>query len=342
MLTAKQELLLKEAWETKFPLYCREDGSFRVLCVSDFHAYHDREVWDPRLKAALELLIAEHRPDLLFIAGDLTHDEEGLGSEERLHAYYEDIMEPCEKRGIPWAHVPGNHDRESGLPTHVAASFPHCLSRKGPSFLHGYGTYLLPVWRKGKEVWGPACCFWAFDSHAGMRDYSAMCGIGEPLVLPYLPTGFDNSCSVFYEQCAWYWEVSEAMEARYGHKTPGVMMLHTPLAEHTLIAANPTAVNFRGEFGEFVGGVAFNTGLFAAAYERREIREIVAAHDHFNSCSGEYMGITLSQDAGLGYDAYGRDSVRGGRLIEWNPAGFTSRHICLKDCTGYTEEAFGE
>ena len=133
------EYLLRET-ETKFPLRCGEDGKFRVLCVSDFHA-RPEERWDPRLKLALEALIRAHRPNLVFIAGDLCHEEEGLGSDEKLREYLADVMELCETEKIAWAHVPGNHDREDGIPPHIFEEFPMCLSRRGNAELSGYGTY---------------------------------------------------------------------------------------------------------------------------------------------------------------------------------------------------------
>ena len=344
MIQEKERLNL--AMKTKFPLYCREDGTFRVLCVSDFHAYHDRPVWDPRLKAALEAMIKKHQPDLVFIAGDLTHDEDGLGSDERLRAYIADIMEYCEKNGIPWAHIPGNHDRERGLPPEVFEEFPHCLSRRGPEEVSGYGTYVLPVWRHDREDEGPAFCIWAFDSHTNVGEYRALCGLEEPVFLPYLPTSFDTGYqSVFFNQCAWYWEVSEEMERTYGHRTPGIMVMHTALPEHGLIPSNPTQTEMKGEFNEFVGCAAINTGLFAAAYERREIREIVCGHDHINTFSGQYMGITLSMDGGLGFDAYGDNALRGGRLITFgkdNGSGVTSEYVYLKDCPEFQTGVFDD
>ena len=315
--------------QTRFPLRCREDGDFRMLCVSDFHLDGERTERDPYLKRGLTALVRHTCPDLVMIAGDVTDGEKGLGSDGALYEALADTMEVCEENGIPWAHVPGNHDREEGIPTAVFQRFPHCLSVRGDPRLPGYGTYLLPVYDENDL---PVFCIWAFDSHTNLGRQKADCGLGDPVDLLHMPFGFDRYSGVYASQAAWYWDVSEALEQRYGHKIPGVMVMHMPLPEHTLIPSNPTETEMRGEFGEFCGCASLNAGLFAAAYERGDIREIVSGHDHFNSFSGTYLGITLSQDASIGREGYGRDTVRGGRVIDFHKGGsVTSRHAYLKD-----------
>ncbi len=322
--------------ETKFPLCCGEDGWFRVLCVSDFHARSANERWDPRLKRSLEALIRAHHPNLVFIAGDLCHDEEGLGSDEKLRAYLADVMELCETEKIAWAHVPGNHDSEQGIPPHIFEEFPMCLSRRGPDDLAGYGTYAIPVWpHDGDTSNGPVCVVWAFDSHTNTGRYAERCGLRrEELQLPNIRHSFDDYDSVNFHQAAWYWETSRELESLYGRKVPGIMLMHAPISEHFLIPTNPWQTGMTGEFDEAVGGALLNSGLFAAAYERGDIREIVSGHDHINSISGMYMGIRLTEDAGLGFDVYGDNQIRGGRLMEFSetePGYYESRHVYIKD-----------
>ena len=341
LLEHKMENIMTESLrflniKTKFPLCCGEDGRFRVLCVSDFHARSANEHWDPRLKRSLEALIRAHHPNLVFIAGDLCHDEEGLGSDEKLRAYLADVMELCETEKIAWAHVPGNHDSEQGISPHIFEEFPMCLSRRGPDELSGYGTYALPVWpHDGDTSRGPVCIVWAFDSHTGIGRYAERCGLRpDELDLPNIRFSYDGYDSVNFNQAAWYWETSSELEALCGRKIPGVMLMHAPIAEHFLIPTNPWQTEMTGEFAEAVGGAVLNSGLFAAAYERGDIREIVSGHDHINSISGLYMGIRLTEDAGLGFDVYGDNRIRGGRLMEFdenNPTYYATRHVYIKD-----------
>ena len=257
---------------TKFPLFFDKTGMFRVLCVSDLHARDGK--WDPRLKLSLDALIRAHRPHLVFLLGDICHDG-GMGSDALLHAYLADIMELCETERIPWAHIPGNHDRADTIPTEVFTAFPMNLSRRGPTELSGYGTFALPIWRHdGSE---PAAMVWAFDSHTGIGAYAEEAGIDrETFALQNFPYSHDRYDSVRFDQAAWYYENSIELEALYGRKLPGVMLMHAPVAEMFLIPANPTATAMEGEFREAIGGAVWNSGLFAAAFERGDIREMVA------------------------------------------------------------------
>ncbi|MBQ4353817.1 MAG: metallophosphoesterase [Clostridia bacterium] len=326
--------VLKDTLATKFDLTCGEDGKFRVLCVSDFHARNEQ--WDPRLKLSLEALVKAHRPHLVFIAGDLAHDDEGLGSDDKLREYLADVMEICEKEKIAWAHVPGNHDREAGIPTRVFNEFPMNLSERGPDSVSGYGTYAIPVWpHDGSKAKGPVCMIWAFDSHMGLGGYAERHGLNPgDVAWPNLHHTFGNYDSVNFNQAAWYWKNSAALEKLYGRKIPGVMIMHAPVAEMFLIPANTYLTGATGELAESIGGAALNSGLFAAAYERGDIREMVAGHDHINSISGTYMGIRLTEDASLGFDVYGDNRVRGGRLMEFDandPAYYETKHVYIKD-----------
>ncbi len=328
---------LKEALHTRFPLTLRADGTFRLFCTSDYHAPHDRR-WDARLRRGMELLCDAVHPDLWMIAGDLTHDGEDFPA-AHMDAYLRDISAPLEARGIPWAHVPGNHDREESLRPELFLAFPHCLSRRGSDAVSGYGTYLLPVWENGGTGEnGPAFCIWCFDTHVGMGDYDTMLGIREPLALPNMPTGFDRSSPVFFNQIAWYWDLSQELEQSYGRKIPGIMVMHAPPPEMRLLADNATTVGLHGVIREFPGSGCLNTGLFAAARERGDILAIVAGHDHINNCAGSYMEILLAYDASLGYDVYGDDDLRGGRLFVYRDGRLTTETVTVESVEAHLKE----
>lgn len=331
--TVKMSDRLAYAVDTKFDLRCGEDGKFRVLCVSDLHARNDQ--WDPRLKKSVEALIKAHKPNLVFLAGDLCHDY-GLSSDELLHDYMADVMEMCEKEGIAWAHIPGNHDREWAIPIHVFTEFPMNLSRRGPSDISGYGNFALPIWpHDGDRSNGPVAMVWGFDSHMGISSYAERHNI-DPATFCFNNFNYshDRYDSVNFDQAAWYYENSAELEKIYGRKIPGVMIMHAPVAEMFLINQNPSKTEMEGVCMEGVGGAVLNCGLFAAAYERGDIREMVAGHDHDNNLSGKYMGIRLTEDASIGYDVYGNNLIRGGRLMEFSesdPEYYESKHVYVKD-----------
>ena len=333
-----------DAVPRKFRLFLNEKDEFRVLFVSDFHAPSDRD-WDERLPRALAALLDETKPDLCANLGDFLSD--GIAdTPDRFRRYAAAIAEPCESRGIPWCHVPGNHDREAELPTEEFARYPHCLSVRGPKDLPGYGTYLLPVWpRQEEKDCAPAFFLWFFDSHTGSGSWSAQYGIAAPYDFRSTTWGFDHGGGIWHEQARWFWETDIAAEKKYGHKIPGVIAAHVPLQEHQLIPQNPSLTGMTGELEESAGIPCMNPGLFAAAYERGDILAVVSGHDHINTFAGTYMGIELSEDASLGYDVYGSDRLRGGRLITLKaktPRAFGSRHVYLKDCPGAADFIFRE
>ncbi len=318
------------------------NGEFRLLCVSDYHAPAERD-WDERLIRAEEALLDEARPHLFAILGDLTHDG-ALDSPDRLCRYADAIAGPMEAREIPWCHVPGNHDREAGLPIEVFARHSHCLSVRGPRELPGYGTYLLPVYPSdGGEI--PRLLLWFFDSHTSTGAWAEQFGIPEPHEFRSRTDGFDRGGGVYHRQARWFWETDRRIEEMYGERIPGVMLMHIPLEEHRLVATNPSLTGLTGEIEESCGIPSMNPGLFAAAYERGDILAVVAGHDHINTFAGRYMGIELSEDGSLGYDVYGSDNLRGGRLLTFREADvrdFASEHMYLKNCPGAADFLFRE
>ena len=327
--------LLDESMKTKMTLRAKSDGSFRFICVSDFHAQPGR-LADERLPKSIAALLDHTSADLMLILGDLTHEDEGLGSYELLDRYIAQFSAPLEEREIPWAHVPGNHDREEGIPTEHFMKYPHCLSRRGPSELPGYGTFILPVYAHDADAESDAPIFviYMMDSHTGSSMWGLERGIEDDIGLRNMTTGFEKDGGVYPAQAAWYWDCSRELEKRFGHKIPGAICMHIPIPEVRLIPHNQWLTHMKGELEESAGISGINSGLFAAAYERGDIKAIICGHDHINAFSGFYMGIELSEDAGLGYDVYGTDRMRGGRMItirESDPGRIISEHVYLKD-----------
>ena len=331
---------LRAALACRIPLKLRPDGTFRIICSSDYHAPLGSR-WSPRLRAGIRTLVDVTEPDLFFIAGDFaSHGFVGVnGTDEEMHEYLEDIMAPVEEKNIPWAHVPGNHDGriEKGLKLSIFQSFPHCISERGLDELDGYGTYMLPVWpADGDTSHGPAFVIWCFDSHAGAHAYSADLGRTPNCVLPNMPVRFNGSDGAHFNQCAWYWDLSCEMEQIYGRKIPGIMFMHTPLQEHLYVTTNPSECEMQGSSEEESAPGAVNTGLFAAVYERGDVRVVCAGHDHINCYFGKYMGIVLAEDGSLGYDVYGEDYLRGGHLFTFDAAAarpneFSFEHVTVQD-----------
>ena len=326
----------KDLLTTKLPLRFRPDGNFRIMMFSDIHGgrgFAANETHD-----AIEALIAKTNPDLVLIAGDIC----GPGY---IHAETVDdvcfvldaISEPMERRGIPWAHVFGNHDDNYGVPNAVQQpiyeSYPHCVSKAGPDDIDGVGNYFLPVFdADGKDV---IFGVWGLDSNHSMPEFF------EDYGLP-ADTRYYQACQASsgdYDgprtsQVFWYWQTSQMLENHLGHKVPSLMYMHIPTPEHALVTVHKNKVNFKGYQLEDVASHTLNSGLFSACVQRGDVKAIFCGHEHENQFSANYMGIMLGYDGFLSYHACHNEDIRGCRLFDIsadNPADIKSSILLVRD-----------
>lgn len=306
-----------EYLRVKRPLRFHRDGGFRILILADPHggtASH------PQLMRGVDAIIDAANPDLILFAGDLTGCRIGCGTQEELRAYIERLTALPEKRGIPWAHVFGNHDADLGVSNDaqqaVLERFPHCVSKRGPADVYGVSNYVLPILHSDRDE--PAFNVWGIDSNNDNKAYCRAVGLPEDtrFVLPeHFCMGY-HSDAPHTDQVLWYYQTSAALERAFGGKVPGILCLHIPLPEFCLIPRNPSQTHMRGVMREHVCCNELNTGLFAACLQRGDIRGIFAGHDHLNDYCGEYCGVTLGACAGINYDCGSADEARGGRVVD--------------------------
>ena len=265
---------------TKIPLRFRADGKFRILMVSDIHGGAGYAA-DKTIRA-LQALVDETKPDLVLFGGDtagpgVIHIE----TAEQLREMLDGLSSPMENAGIPWAHVYGNHDDNFGLSNAeqqtVYEAYPHCVSKAGPADISGVGNYVLPIYSAD----GERILFNVFglDSHSGMREFTKEFGLPadtkffQPSSLAQ--SGYDT---VHFDQIAWYWQTSRALEQYNGAKIPALMFLHIPLPEHALITMHRDDCKFEGGQLEDVACTPLNGGLFSACLQRGDVRGIFCGH----------------------------------------------------------------
>lgn len=323
--------------DSAYPLRFHSDGHFRILMVSDFHGGTNH---NPKLTMALEALIAHAAPDLVLIGGDTVagcaFDEV---NETTLYDYLCEVLSPITRRGLPWAHVYGNHDGESGMTNAeqqpIFERIPGCLSKAGPGDVSGVGNYVLPILAsQGDDV---AYHVFALDSHREYTDYLTKFGLPAETKLRLEHPMCSGSCQAgpMFDQVMWYYDTSAKAEAAYGHKIPAVMYMHVPLPEHFHAARNPEETHLRGAKREAVCCSELNAGLFAACLERGDVRGIFCGHEHYCDFQAEYCGITLAYDGALGYDMSAHDDLRGGRIIDLYENGTMKTHqVRLMDLIG--------
>ncbi len=315
---------LPDAFATKRPLRFRPDGGYRILMMSDAHLKPGKE--KPTIDAMGALIDGTH-PDLVLLNGD---NVAAFTDKKMFGDLLSQVVSPMEDRHIPWAHVFGNHDQTAEVPKDYQEAeyekYPWCVSKAGPDDLPGSGNYFLPVLdEKGEPVFG----VWGLDSQQDLRTQTVPLRYPGDLYWDVLMPSTINSGSDYdlirFEQVMWYWNTSVELEKLCGRRIPSLMMFHIPLIEFRAILLNAHRTLLRGEYNERLSTSEINSGLFAAVFQRGDVRAIFAGHDHINTFDGIYCGIRMGYDGSIGYEAYGtrdndpgrdRERLRGGRIFD--------------------------
>lgn len=313
----------------RMPLRFREDGTFRVLMMSDLQ---ESARYDARSLRSVEVLLEEGRPDLVILGGDNCYGPE-IGSEEDLRAFLDIFTAPMEERGIPWAHVFGNHDHDAPVSAQrqqeIYESYSMCISEHTDDSVHGKSNFMLPVYNDRDEI---ALAVWGLDTNHHVSELDRLIGssMEKAAGLPNCPVGYGEWGMVYFDQLQWYWNTSCELEKKAGGKVPGLMCMHIAPYEYRTACANPDICVREGHYDEPLGGTPFNTGLFSVLLQRGDIRAICCGHTHMNDFDAEYCGIRLLWDACAGYRCYGVDERRGGRMFVYrqeDPCAVTTKMI---------------
>lgn len=327
---------IQNEMKTKIPLKFKNDGSFRILFISDIHGGvgYDSE----HTVAAIQALTDGTKPDLVLLGGDIAgpgyiHIE----TQQQLKEMLDTMVSPMENAGIPWAHVYGNHDNNYGLENQdhqpVYESYPHCLSKAGPEYLAGCGNYVLPIYDKN----GDKIIFnvFGFDTHRSMGGFKKDFNLPEETQFYTESNGENgNGDTIRFDQLLWYWQVSEALEELNGQKIPALAYMHIPLPEHDLVTRYRDKCKLEGIQLEDVSCTPLNSGAFSTFLQRGDVKAVVCGHDHVNDFSAVYCGITLAYDGFLSYHACHREDIRGGRIFDLNadnPSEFKTYMVRVKD-----------
>ena len=299
----------------KHPLRFSRDGTFRVLMMSDLQ---ESASYDPRSLRSVEALMELAKPDLVLWGGDNCYGPE-IGSEADLQAFLEIFTAPMERRGIPWAHVFGNHDHDARCPIGrqqaMYEAFPMCVSGHTGPDVHGKSNFVLPVLGRDGAV---RCAVWGLDTNNTAGDLDGLVPGGDMAgagLLPENPLSAGRWGVLWFDQLLWYYETSRMLEALCGGKVPGLLCMHVAPHEFQAARANPERCVRSGVFEEPLDPAVLNSGLFSLLLQRGDVRTIACGHTHRNDFEAEYCGIRLCWDACAGYRCYGTDELRGGRLF---------------------------
>lgn len=292
---------------SKVKLECDENGKFKVLILADVHA---NGTLTDDVKNNIEKLVNQEKPNLVIFTGDNTICNTANKVKESLNS----MVELIEKLEIPWCHVYGNHDDESGVSKEVQQkiyeSFKYCVSKRGDTNISGVGNYVLPVYKHNSEE--IASLVWCLDSGTYLNKIDSL---KTPEVLfedrPDSPYAYIQK-----DQIEWYKNTSIMLEEKYQRKIPSLMAFHIPLQESYYgWIQRDTLEEWTGEKHEKVAASRFNTGLFDVLVERKDVLAVVNGHDHINDYMVKYQGIKLCYSPNVSTLTYCEEYMMGSRVF---------------------------
>ena len=314
--------MLADLLKTKHKLKVDENGEFTVLILSDTHIGMSGQTGlSAEESQRIKELVDEEQPDLVLFDGDVTHD---LNTVAQLRTALESLVGYIESKQIPWAHVYGNHDRDTdGLSREVQQqvyeSFEYCVSEAGPVELSGVGNYVLPVYSYDEN--SIVYNIWALDSHGYLYDNMSQ-GIKDPTVIEHNGSYFRKYEYIKFDQIEWYLKASRMLEKYNGARIPAMMAFHIPLQESMfaweLRNNSDVVTEWTGELREAgVAASAMNSGMFSAVVYRGDVELIVNGHEHENDFMVKYKGVMLCYSATPSRQGYCDDDMLGGRVIKF-------------------------
>ena len=308
--------LLKPYISPKKPLKFREDGSFKICCFSDLH---QTAAYDPRTLAAMHGIIEKESPDLVLLGGDIWN-EVPEATVEQLREFLNIFTSPMEQRGLPWAHVFGNHDHDilmdRRLMQSIFESYPHCVSGHTEEGVDGVSNFLLPI--RSSDDSHVAFAVWGLDTHNLSDGQKLRSGVNLRAAhqAPHLPYGTSHWDFVRFNQLRWYYDTSEALEAYNNAPVDALMLMHAPILEFGICMKNPERTALEGEMPETLFSGSLNSGLLATVLQRGDVRAIVSGHMHEDNFAADYCGVKLCFDGAIGFRGTEADHTRCARVFE--------------------------
>lgn len=280
------------------------DGQFKIVQFTDLH-WGDDEANNRLARVLMDQVLAEERPDLVVVTGDVIEEGSCTNPRESMRQ----AVEAMEESGTPWALVFGNHDAEAAITREDLMPYleevRYGLTQRGPKTITGVGNYVLQVEGRNGET---DLALFFIDS----GDYYA-----DPKVGGY--------ATIARNQIDWFARESEALAAANGGTpVPALAFFHIPLPEYAEVWKTQVCY---GTKSEPVCCARLNSGMFAAMVEAGNVIGTFAGHDHSNDYWGELHGISLCYGRKTGYNNYMIPGMlKGARIItiEEGKRGFRS------------------
>ena len=334
----------------KSNLKFNKNGKFTILQVSDAQDMHI-----PRrgMFKMLNKIYDKVNPDLIILTGDnilgnhindapignWQNVKSKKGTFKRMRKALGYLLNPIEKRKIPFAFVYGNHDDRNCITKKEQAAiygeYDYCVKYNLENESVDCDTYNVPIYASDsdKVIYN----IWMIDS-AGADDNGDNC--------------FEY---VKKEAVEWYTEKSRQLEIENGGPVMSLMFQHIPVPQTKEFFIEceenePSAVKSReGKFyklnPEQAKGYAFeypettekDFGQLDALRQRGDVCALVFGHDHTNCFTGELDGVNIVQTPGASFRSYGNMVSRGVRVFEIDEndlSTFTTHTISYFDLFG--------
>lgn len=317
--------------------YFTTDGDFKVMHITDVHIGGGflSKGYDEKALNAVAIMVTREKPDLVIVTGDVAFPVPYTAGTFNNYSGIKAFGNLMETLGVYWDVTFGNHDseaysyfdREDVAALYGSGEFEHCLFQAGPKDVDGYGNHTIEV-KNSDGIITQAMIL--IDSQAYIEDS----------IIESIKGTYDN---IHLNQVEWYEEEVNRMNAenkRIDEKAGTVVthaFFHIPLVEMDDAWNEFKENGYKDtENFEYVEGLIGETGrqvccgfgedaLFEKMLELKSTKAIHNGHDHVNSTTFKYKGITFSYGYSIDYFAYSNidklGSQRGNTMITLKPDG---------------------
>ena len=315
--------------------YFVADRDFKIMHLTDIHiggGFMSKDV-DEKALNAVAAMVTKEKPDLVIATGDITFPVPYRAGTFNNHSGIKAFANLMESLGVYWDVTFGNHDaeayscfdREAVAEFYENEEYKYCLFQAGPEDVDGYGNHTVEV-KNSEGVITQAIIL--IDSQAYVKDN----------IIESIKGTYDN---IHPNQVEWYESEILRMNdenAKISEEAVPVKSLaffHIPLVEMddawTEFKNNgyKDTDSFRyteGLIGELGRQVCCGYGeddMFEKMLELGSTKAMFNGHDHVNSTTFEYKGITFSYGYSIDYFAYSgidkQGSQRGCTMITCRP-----------------------
>lgn len=335
----------------KEKLRFNKDGKFTILQVSDAQDMHI-----PR-KAMFKMLNKTYdkvKPDLIVLTGDNilgNHIDDALFGNrksaktkdamlKRMRKALGLLLDPIEKRKLPFAFIYGNHDDMNIISkkeqAEIYGEYDYCVPYNTDDDSVDCDTYNIPIYSSTDDN-KMKYNIWMLDSAGSDENGNPTYGRVQP------------------ETIEWYERKSRQLRLENNGPVMSLMFQHIPVAEtlsffekcnaddkgairfgeDTYLRLDPTKA--KGYAFELEGNDEPDHGQLTAIKKCGDVCGLVFGHDHTNCFTGEIDGVNIIQTPGASFRSYGNMISRGTRVFvidEKDPTVFETYTIGYFDLFG--------